>query len=82
MRVHRTLIFAGVFEDDAAPVSEDAVEMVVVTAVGMAAEAMAEAAMAEEAMAAMSHLSRRPRLRSPPRWPEMCTSSKGGGQLA
>ena len=69
-------------EEEAAPVSEDTVEMVVVTAVGMAAEAMAEAAMAEEAMAAMSHLSRRPRLPSPPRWPELCTSSKGGGQMA
>ena len=43
-RVHRTVIFAGVFEDDAAPVSEDAVEMVGVTAVGMAEPAMAEPA--------------------------------------
>ena len=39
-----TVIFAGVFEDDAAPVSEDAVEMVGVTAVGMAEPAMAEPA--------------------------------------
>ena len=80
-----TVIFAGVFEDDAAPVSEDAVEMVGVTAVGMAEPAMAEPATegaTEGALAAVSHLSNRPRLPSPPGRLEACTSSKGGGHKA